>query len=92
MPINRIESLPEVKLEDDCRGTSLVAALDNFSSINKVLSNTTTFDEPGLIRVHKLRDKRLQAKCHTLGTNLGDTVLQGDRPVVFGQEIGSFLR
>ena len=51
MPINRIESLPEVKLEDDCRGTSLVAALDNFSSINKVLSNTTTFDEPGLIRV-----------------------------------------
>ena len=92
MPINRIKSLSEVQLKDDSRGTSLVAALDNLNSINKILSNTTTFDEPGLIRVHKMRNKRLQAERHTLGTDLGDTILQGDRSVVFGQEGGSFLR
>jgi len=86
MPVHRIKSFAKVQLEYDGRDTPLMTALDDLSRINKVLSDAAPFDEASLIRVHKLRDEGLQAKCHAFSANLGDAILQGDRPVVFCQK------
>ena len=86
MPVYRIKIFVKVQLEYDDRNTPLVTALENLSRINKVLGDAASFDEASLIRVHKLRNERLQAKCQAFSANLGDAILQGDRPVVFCQK------
>jgi hypothetical protein len=70
IPIHRVKSFSEIQLEDDCRNTSFMTALHNFSGIDKILSNATPFDETSLVRVHKLRNKRLQSQGHSLGAIL----------------------
>ena len=86
MPVYRIKIFVKVQLEYDGRDTPLVIALDDLSRINKVLGDVVSFDEASLIRVHKLRNERLQVKCHAFSANLGDAILQGDRHVVFCQK------
>jgi hypothetical protein len=61
VPVDRVEGLPEIKLEDH-RGSFLeVATADEVSGVDYVFRDSTTGKETSLVSIHKRVNGRLEA-------------------------------
>jgi hypothetical protein len=62
LPTDRVESFPEVQLEDCRRSSAPVAGLDDVSRIDEVFRNRAARDKPCLVWVDKEGDKVAEAQ------------------------------
>jgi len=91
IPINRVKSLMEIKLQNYSRRGPTVAAVPKVSNIDKVIDDTAAKNEPSLISAHKGRDMGLKAPGEQLGDALNGAILETDGSKVSRERATSFL-
>jgi hypothetical protein len=76
-PADGVESLGEVKLEDDAGGTATEACLNQLRGVDKILGDASTGQEAGLVDVNDLVDLPLEAENEGFAQGLHGAVLEG---------------
>jgi hypothetical protein len=75
IPIDRVKGFVEVQFEDDGRGVSLEAAVEEVGGIGEALGNAPPKNEPSLVAANKRGNNGLEPACKDFRERLNSTVL-----------------
>lgn len=91
IPTHAIKGLVEIQLQDNSWCILTVVAVQQISSISKVVSDATAKNEPRLVRANERWNQRLQPFGEYFRDPFDRAVLQCNRSEVFWRSSGFFL-